>query len=123
MAKIKINKAQKRLIEERVLGFATCDLNNKPNVIAVACVKVVGNDKILITDNYMNKTKQNLTKNNKVAIVVWSKDEGEGYQFKGIAQYITKGKWKKFVEEMEENKGLTAKAAVLVTVDEIHRLA
>lgn len=123
MPKIKINKAQKKLIESRVLGFASCDLNNKPNVIAVACVKVVGDDKILITDSYMNKSKQNLSKNKKVAVVVWSKDEEEGYQFKGTAQYIIKGKWKKFVEEMKENKGLPAKAAVLVTVKEIYRLA
>lgn len=123
MAKIKINQAQKKLIESRVLGFATCDLDNKPNVIAVACAKVVGNDKVLITDNYMDKSKQNLAKNNKVAVVVWSKDEEEGYQFKGTAQYLTTGKWKKFVEEMKENKGLPAKAAVLVTVEEIYRLA
>jgi predicted pyridoxine 5'-phosphate oxidase superfamily flavin-nucleotide-binding protein len=84
---------------------------------------LVGNDKILITDNYMNKSKQNLAKNNKVAVVAWSKDEEEGYQFKGTAQYLTEGKWKKFVEQMEENKGLSAKAAVLVTVKEIYRLA
>jgi predicted pyridoxine 5'-phosphate oxidase superfamily flavin-nucleotide-binding protein len=123
MAEIKITQAQKKLIEGRVLGFATCDLNSKPNVNAVACAKVVAKDKILITDNYMNKTERNLAENNKVAIVVWGKDEKEGYQFKGTAQYITEGKWKRFVEQMRENKGLLAKAAVLVTVKEIYRLA
>lgn len=123
MAKVKISQAQKKLIEKRVLGFATSDLDGKPNVIAVSAAKVIEEDKILITDNYMGKSRQNLLKNSQVAIVVWSKGEEEGYQFKGVVQYLTSGKWKKFVEEMKENKGLPAKAAVLVTIKEIYKLA
>jgi predicted pyridoxine 5'-phosphate oxidase superfamily flavin-nucleotide-binding protein len=57
MAEIKTNRAQKTLIEKEVIAFSTCE-EEKPNVIAIACCKVVAPDKILITDNFMNKTKK-----------------------------------------------------------------
>ena len=120
---VKIDRKQKRLIEKEVLALATADFNNTPNAIAIACCKVVGKDKILITDNFMNKTKKNLLKNRKVALAVWSKDGEEGYQFKGRAKYLTAGKWKRKVDEDPDNKGLAHKAAVLVTVDEIWDLS
>jgi len=119
MDKIKISEYQKKLVERENLAFATCDLNNQPNVIVVACCKVAGDDQILITDNYMNKTRENLLVNNKVSIAVWNKNGEEGYQFKGKAQYLTNGKYKKMVDEDSNNKGLAHKAAVLVTVNEI----
>jgi len=120
---IRISKKQKELIESNILAFATCDLWGKPNVIAVSFCRVVDKDKILVTDNFMNKTRKNLLENNKVAISVWSNDGNEGYQFKGRTDYLTSGKWKRIVDKDPNNKGLAHKAAVLVTVEEIWDLA
>lgn len=117
-----ITDRQKKLIEEQILALATADLN-RPNVVAVGCCQVVDKDKILITDNFMNKTKKNLLKNSKIALAVWSEDGKEGYQFKGRAQYLTSGRWKKIVDKDPNNKGLAHKAAVLITVNEIWDLA
>lgn len=113
---MEISKGQKKLIEKEVLALASSDLKDKPNVVAVACCRVVGKSKILITDNFMSKTRKNLLKNNKVAIAVWSRDGEEGYQFKDRA-------WKKIVDKDPNNKDLAHKAAVLVTVNEIWDLA
>lgn len=107
------------MIEGEVVALATSDLIGKPNVIAVCCCKVVGNNQILITDNFMNKTRKNLLENKRVAVAVWSREGEEGYQFKGQAQYFTSGKWKEIVDEDPDNKRLAHKAAVLVTVEEI----
>jgi predicted pyridoxine 5'-phosphate oxidase superfamily flavin-nucleotide-binding protein len=123
MSKVKINKKQKVLIEKEVIALATCTPKNKPNVVAIACCKVVDKNKILITDNFMNKTRKNLLNNNKVALAVWSKDWEQGYQFKGTVKYLTSGKWKEMVDKNPDNKGLAHKAAVLVTVKEIWDLA
>ena len=120
---IKIDLKQKKLIEKQTLALATSDLEGKSNVIAVGCCKAMDKDKILITDNFMNKTKNNLLANNKVAIAVWSDDGKEGYQFKGGGEYLTSGKWKKMVDKDPDNKDLAHKAAVLVTVNEIWDLA
>lgn len=111
----------KKLIEENPVALATIDEHNKPNVIAVAYVKVVSKDQILITDNYMKQTRENLQKNNDVCAAVWNRN-WEGYKLVGTAEYFTSGKWKKFVEEMPENKGLPAKGAILVTVSKLIKL-
>jgi len=117
-----IGEELRELIEENAMSFATTDENNNPHVIGVAYVKVVSPNQILITDNYMKTTLKNLENNRNVALAVWNKD-WKGYQLKGIAEYFTSGKWKRFVEEMKENKGLTAKGAMLVTIKEIRKLS
>ncbi|MCM8803600.1 MAG: pyridoxamine 5'-phosphate oxidase family protein [Candidatus Omnitrophica bacterium] len=118
---IKITPDIKKLIEGNPLAFATTDSIGKPNVIPVAYVKVVSKNQILITDNYMKQTKENLGKNNNVCLAVWDKN-WKGYKLVGSAKYFTSGKWKKFVKEMPENKGLPAKGAILVTVSKLIKL-
>ena len=71
----------------------------------------------------MNKTRQNLLKNDHVSLAVWSKDMKSGYQFKGIAKYLSTGKYKNMVDNDPDNKGLAHKGAVLFTVKEIWDLA
>jgi hypothetical protein len=119
MANKIITNSMKALIENEVLAFATVDQKQVPNVIAVACCKVLEGSKILITDNFLNKTRKNLLYNNEVAIALWSKDEKEGYQFKGSAEYLTEGKYKDMVDNDPDNKGLAHRAAVVVTVEKI----
>lgn len=118
----KIDKLLRKIIEENPVAFATTDGNNNPHVIAVAYVKVVSPNQVIITDNYMKITLKNLRRNKNVALAVWDK-KWNGYQLKGTAEYFTSGKWKKFVENMKENKGLPTKGAIIVTVKNIHRLA
>lgn len=65
-----INLETKKLIQENPLAFATVDEKNRPNVIGVAYAKVVSKNQILITDNYMKQTKENLLKNNHVCLAV-----------------------------------------------------
>lgn len=114
---MKITLKIKKIIESNPLAFATIR-DNKPYVIGVACCKVLGDDKILITDNFMKSTIQNILENNNVALVVWSK-RWEGYQFLGKAKYYQKGKWLDFVKKMKENKGLPAKGAIVIRVRKV----
>lgn len=116
-----INEKAKKIIEENPVAFATC-ANNQPNVIAVAYIKVVGNDQILITDNYMKGTKKNIEQNPNVCLAIWNKD-WDGYKIIGIAQYLTSGEWFEFIKSMPENKGLPAKGAILIKVSEIRELS
>jgi predicted pyridoxine 5'-phosphate oxidase superfamily flavin-nucleotide-binding protein len=118
---VEINSEVKKIIEENPLAFATVDEAGKPNVIGVAFVKVVSRNQVLITDNYMKKTKENLEKNNNVCLAGWDKD-WNGYKLVGTAEYFTSGKWKKFVEKMPENKSLPAKGAILVAISELIKL-
>ena len=45
---VEINEELKRLIEENALAFATVDENGNPHCIAVAFVKVVSKNQILV---------------------------------------------------------------------------
>jgi hypothetical protein len=117
-----INTKAKKTIEENPIAFATIDNQGKPNVIAVAFVKVVSDNQIIITDNYMKHTKESLENNKNVCLAVWDKD-WNGYKLIGTAKYFTSGKWKEFVEKMPENKGLSAKGAILVTISKLIELS
>lgn len=119
MEEIILSKEICRLIEKSNFAFATSDKDNKPNVIVVGGCEVVGENKILITDNFMNKTRTNLLNNNKVAIAVWGMGGNEGYQLKGKAEYFTAGEWKERVDNDPENQGLAHKGAVVVTIEEV----
>ena len=49
---VEIDNEIKQMIEENALAFATINPDGKPNVIGVACVKVVSKNQIIITDNF-----------------------------------------------------------------------
>ena len=108
----------KELIENSPVALATVTSSNKPNVIGVAFVKVVSDNEVLITDNYMNQTKNDILENKNICLIVWDKDL-KGFKIIGKAEYFTEGKWKKYVEEINENEGLPAKGAILITVEKI----
>ena len=118
---IKISPRNKKLIEKNALAFATSDNSSKPNVIGVAYIKVVSKNQILITDNFMKQTKDNLKHNPHVCLAVWDKN-WSGIKLIGKARYFTEGKWKEAVRKMPENKGLSAKGAILVTVSKLIEL-
>jgi len=123
---VKFTQEIKFLIENTVLAFSTSSLTGAPNNIAIAYVKVVSDNQILISDNYFNKTRVNLSQNNQVAIALWNKEnspDGAGFQLKGTADVLTTGKYKELVDSFDFNQGQAHKAAILVTITEIWDLA
>ncbi|KKP32785.1 MAG: hypothetical protein UR22_C0006G0004 [Parcubacteria group bacterium GW2011_GWC2_32_10] len=108
----------KNLIEENPIAFATITEDNKPNVIGTAFAKIVSENEILLTDNYMSQTIIDILQNNNVCLTVWDKNL-KGVKIIGTAEYFTTGKWKNFVENIIENKGLPAKGAILIEVSQI----
>jgi len=109
-----ITHKQKTLIEENVLAFETSDKNANPNVIAIAEVLVIPDNELIITDNFMVQTKNNIKENPNVCLAVWKGEEG--IKLIGKAQYFEQGKWKDFVKNMPENKGLPTKGAILIKI-------
>jgi len=123
---VKITPDIKNIFEKAIIAFTTVSKTYMPNTVAIACAQVISDNQILFTDNFLNKTRQNLLKNNNVSLAFWNIEQsldGLGYQFKGTAQVFTDGKYKEMVDSMDCNQGLAHKAAVLVTVIEIWDLA
>lgn len=122
MVKALIDNQVRKLIESEAVAVATVMENSNPNIIGVACVKVVGGNQILITDNYMNQTVKDIQNNPRVALAVWNK-KWEGYKLIGKAEYFSQGKWLDKVKKIPENKGMPAKGAILVSVDKVIKAA
>jgi len=123
---VKITPEIKDRFENSVIAFGTVAPDNSPNVIAVACCQVVSDNQVLLTDNFFNKTRTNLSINQKVSLSFWNPIDGDnnwGYQFKGTAEVFTDGKWKEMVDADPNNAGLAHKAAILVTITEVWDLA
>lgn len=118
---IAISADEKRVIEENAVAFATVDLENNPNVIGVAYVKVISNNELLITDNYMKQTKENIEHNENVCLAAWD-NKWRGYKYIGKAIYHSDGKWIQFIKEMPENEGLPSKGAIIIKVSKIIKL-
>ena len=117
-----ISSRQKELLEKEAVAVATINSDGSPNVIAIGFAKVVNDTTIVITDNFMKTTVENVKREPRICLAVWTKDWEEGYKFTGIAVYETEGKWATFVKNMKENKSFPAKGAIVVSVEKIFKL-
>ncbi|MFH0892473.1 MAG: pyridoxamine 5'-phosphate oxidase family protein [Candidatus Falkowbacteria bacterium] len=121
-----INEKIKKLIEKNAMALSTVGEDGNPHCIAIALVQVVSSSQLLITDNYLIITPENIKRNKNVAIAVWERNWEEdcvGYELKGEAEYFTEGEWVERIKRIPENNGEPCKGALLVTVNNIKRLA
>ena len=107
--------------------FATATTQGVPNAVPVGAKRVLNDSTILISDQFFNKTLENLLANPSVAVSFW---EGhEGYQIKGTAAVETTGErfeeTARWMEERSSKAGfpLKSKGAVVIHIDEIFGLA
>jgi predicted pyridoxine 5'-phosphate oxidase superfamily flavin-nucleotide-binding protein len=121
-----INEGIKKMIERNAMGLATIDEKGNPHNIAVGYAKVVSRNRIVISNNYLVETIENIKKNPNVSLVVWTekwKEACMGYELKGKADYFTSGQWLDFIKELPINKGEPCNGAILVTINKIKPLA
>jgi len=106
----------------KTVVLATATKDGKPNAVPINFAKIISDDEILLMDNFMLKTRQNMAENPVAAVSLWAKEKG-GYQFKGEAIVETSGKnfeeGTKWVKSLAP--GLCPKAAVIVKVSEIYQ--
>lgn len=107
--------------------FATSTPEGVPNAVPVGAKRVIDDSTILISDQFFNKTLENIIANPSVAVSFW---EGhEGYQIKGTASVETAGarfeETAKWMEERSAKAGfpLKSKGAVIIHIESIFGLA
>lgn len=106
-------------IEHSVIALSSVNKEGKPHNIAVMFVKVK-EDKIIITNNYINTTIENIKDNPLVSIVFWKGDKG--YIIDGKAKHDNSGKWFEFIKSMKENKPHPKRGAIVVDVNNIKEI-
>lgn len=113
-----LNEAVIKVLKNNMWVLATCT-KNESNVVPVAFKDVTREGKLIIGGVFLETTLNNLKENEgKIAISVYDGQSLEGYQIKGIAEYVTEGEtvdtFKAMVEKMF-NGAATAKGALVVT--------
>ena len=117
-----MNDSVKKLLKESMWDLATC-ANGEPNVVPVTFKDVTPDGKLVVGDVFLDTTLKNLTANGgRIAISVYDAKSLEGYQIKGVAEYVTEGEvvktFKAMVEQMF-NGGATAKGALIITPEKV----
>jgi len=106
-------------IEKATIAVATINSKGNPHNTPIMYAKVK-EEKIIITNNYMKTTIDNIKNNPAVSLVFW---EGEkGWRINGKVDYYEEGEWLDFVKSLKENKGEPANGALVVNVEEIKEL-
>jgi len=102
---------------------ATASKDGVPNVVPIHYVKLYDEeDTILLVDNFMNKTLNNLEVNPLIAISVWDMDKKQAYQIKGKATIIKTGKpFEDALAWVKKTKSeLNPKSAILLKVTKVY---
>jgi uncharacterized protein len=70
-------------------AFSTSSKDGIPNVVPVSMKKIIDEETVMVSDQYMNKSLANIKENPHVAISVWDKEGG--FQVKGTVTYENEG--------------------------------
>jgi len=76
--------------KEKLVIFTTVASDGTPNSVYVIFVKKYAEDKIVIADNYLSKTRNNIRSGSRGAIL-YITPEKKAYQIKGRIEYVTSG--------------------------------
>lgn len=106
------------ITDDKLFLIATSSRDSIPNVVYFKYVKCLDDERLLLGDNKMDKTLNNLLENPKISILFEDKEK-RAYQIKGTAEYFTEGE---YFEEIQNwcDKKLARKGAVVVTVTEVY---
>lgn len=116
---MELAEKQLQLLSRRnLVVLATASLAGEPRAIIVEINKADKN-KLIITDNEMGQTCQNLLANKKVFLLAFKQDYNYCLKISGEAEYHSSGEYFDFVKNLETNKKTNPKGAVVVRVKEI----
>lgn len=85
------------LINDKPMHIATVRADNNPNLSVASDVRVIDNDKIIISVNEMNNTQRNIKNNPNVVLTVFNKD-WIGLRIFGEATFYLDGEYYDFCQ-------------------------
>lgn len=115
----------KELINDNPIHIATVNDENNPNLSVASDVRIIEENKFIISVNEMKHTQKNIEYNPNVVITVFD-DDWVGLRIFGTAKFYTEGKYYDFCKNtfFSNNEatpfGATKpQGAIVVTVDKI----
>jgi len=118
---VKLTPEVREVIQnQKPLPIATADKNGKPNVIFVGMWKFIDDETIMIVDNFLNKTANNIKENPKLSMVGYDGESKKSYQIKGSVDYLEKGDHFEEAKSLAESNKLPGKAVVIFHIEEVY---
>lgn len=117
---VKVPEEVRKVFEkQRVIPFATATSTGIPNIALVGMWWWEDDETMVISDNYLNKTKNNFIENPVAALNGWV--DGKSYQIKGVVEYQNSGPLyeKVRVRATSGQRQFPGKAAVVIKVTEV----
>ncbi len=90
-----------------------------PNTIYVSCVQKIADDRIVVADNKLHKTKANIHAGSRASLLYITKEK-KAYQIKGSIDYQTEGPIYEDMKNRWLDKKYPGKGAVVISVDEVY---
>ena len=117
MAKLP-EEVKKAIDKQDVFPVATSCRDGKPNVVYIKYLKTIDENRVLIADNYLKKSRDNLIDNGNIAFVVLDDEKGS-YQIKGTARRYENGPLYDEVQKWVPDK-LPKVAAVEMQIESVY---
>jgi uncharacterized protein len=99
-----------------VLG--TVNEAGEPNIVYLTCVSMYEQDRVVIADNYFDKTRKNIL-GGSGGTVLFITGEGKAYQLKGALEYHKEGEYFDFMKSWNPEKH-PGHAALVVKIDQVY---
>lgn len=112
----------KELIEKNPCHIATISKENKPNLAVVSDIKILDDRTILLSNNEMIHTPDNINFNENVVLTSFN-NKWAGLRITGKAKYYQSGEYFKICNEFFNNETATPKGAIIITVYQIEGIA
>ncbi len=115
-----MNEQVVKVLKEQMWFLGT--YSDEPNVVPVLFKGVTDDGKLVVADNFMKKTLDNIKANGKIAVSVCDIAAKEGYQVKGTVEYVTDGPiYDMFQKQVEQvfKGAVKAKGALIITPTKI----
>ena len=114
------DEVKESLAGTKLVYLATSSQDRVPNVVPIAAFKIRDDGTVLISDQFFNKTLQNMKDNPKIALSWWG-DKG-GFQIKGTVTIHTNDEtFRQDVAWMKESwPKFVPKSAVILTITDVY---
>lgn len=110
------------ILEKYPIHIATTNKHNNPNLAVASDIKLLDEKTLLISNNEMINTPDNIKLNKNVVITCFD-ENWKGCRIYGTAKYYDKGKYFDLVTKLFLTEGVTPKGAIVVKVCKVEGLA
>jgi uncharacterized protein len=124
----KMTERMKALFESvSAVVLSTATSHGTPNAVPVGAKRIIDDETVLISNQFLNKTLANLKANPHASITFW--EGSEGYQLKGAVTIETSGlrfeETARWIEKLSAKAGfpMKSKGAVIFNIEEIYSVA